>query len=74
MTWGDTRISLHKAAQTIRDFALSIIAGLKKPTDLIQILTDLTKTITKTCVRNKRKRPGTVELLNDPGLLDFQLT
>ena len=74
MTWGDTRISLHKAAQSIRDFALSIIAGLKTPTDLIEILTDLSQIIIKTCVRNKRKRPGTVELLNDPGLLDFQLT
>ena len=74
MTWGDPRISLHKAAQTIRDFALRIIAGLKTPTDMIQILTDLSKTIIKTCRRNKRKRPGTFELLNEPGRLDFQLT
>jgi len=74
MAWGDAHISLHKAAQTIRDFALSIIASLKTATEFLQVLTDITKVIIKTCTRNKRKRPGTFELLNDPGLLDFQLT
>lgn len=73
-TWADPRISLHKAGEAIRTFALRIIAGLKAPADLIPILTDLRQVIIKTCQRNKRKKVGTFELLNNPELSDLCLT
>jgi len=73
-TWGDPCLSLHKAGKTIRDFALRIIAGLKAPAGFVSVLTDLRQIIRKTCRRNKRKKAGTFELLNNPSLLDFSLT
>lgn len=73
-TWADPRISLHKAGNTIREFALSIAASLLRLNELSQILTTLRQTIVKTCRRNKRRKIGTFEMLNAPELLDFCLT
>lgn len=73
-TWADPRISLHKTAEVIRSFALRIVAGLKRPLDFIEVLTDIRKVVLKTCIRNKRTKPGTFELLNCPELLEFCLT
>jgi hypothetical protein len=41
---------------------------------LEQLLAELTAVVTKACRRNPRRKPGTFELLNDPGRLDFYLT
>lgn len=73
-TWSDPRMSWHKACEAIRDFVIRIVASLKKPDHFIEVMTDLRQTILKTCRRNKRKKIGTVELLNNPELLDFCLT
>jgi len=72
--WGDPSKSLSKASQAIRDFAGRLAASLKKGLDLKQVITDLCEVLQKTCQRNKRSKPGTFEMLNDIGLLDFCLT
>jgi len=73
LTWGDIRISLNKAGQAIRNCADRIAASIQNAGDLIQVLTTLTKSILKTAKRNKRTKPGTFELLDNPELLDFCL-
>lgn len=72
--WGDPSKSLSKASQAIRDFAGRLAASLKKGLDLEQVIVDLCEVLKKTCQRNKRSKPGTFEMLNDSGLLDFCLT
>ena len=72
--WGDPCKSLDKAAKVIRDIANQIATNLWRLDALIHTLTVLNAAIAKTCNRNKRKKPGTFELLNDPRLLDFALT
>lgn len=72
-TWGDPRLSLDKAGATIRKHVASIVDGLRKFSELIESMQRLARTISKTCQRNKRTKPGTFELLNNPQLLDFCL-
>jgi hypothetical protein len=73
-TWADPRISLHLASKAIRDFTVLLTASLRSPADFAATLTRLRQIILKTCRRNKRKKTGTFELLNNPELLDFRLT
>lgn len=72
--WGDPSKSLSKASQAIRDFAGRLAASLRKGLDLEEVISDLCEVLQKTCQRNKRSKPGTFEMLNDSGLLDFCLT
>jgi Transposase DDE domain len=72
--WGDPSKSLSKASQAIRAFAGRLATSLKKGLDLEQVIVDLCEVLKKTCQRNKRSKPGTFEMLNDSGLLDFCLT
>lgn len=72
--WGDPNKSWSKVCDAIRKFVGRITAALDRPTELKRVLTDLTRTIARTCRRNKRKKPGTLELLNNVQLLDFRLT
>lgn len=72
--WGDPSKSLNKASQAIRDFAGRLAASLKNGSGLEQVLADLCDVLMNTCQRNKRSKPGTFEMLNDSGLLDFCLT
>jgi hypothetical protein len=72
--WGDPSKSLSKASQAIRAFAGRFAASLKKGSGLEQVIADLCEVLKKTCQRNKRSKPGTFEMLNDSGLLDFCLT
>ena len=72
--WGDCNKSLNKLCEAIREFVGRIAAGLERRAELRRTLLDLTCVLSKTCRRNKRKKPGTFELLNDPALLDFSLT
>lgn len=74
LTWGDERISLDKAARAIRHAMNRISTALTAGIDLNSILESLQTLIRKTCLRNKRRKPGTFELLNSPELLDFCLT
>jgi hypothetical protein len=71
---GDPRKSLGKVCQAIRSFVGRLTASLDFPPELARVLADLHAVVAKTCQRNKRKKPGTFELLNDLSLLDFRLT
>jgi hypothetical protein len=72
--WGNPTKSLSKVYEAVRDFAGRLAAALIHATDLERVLDDVRKTLTKTCRRDPRSKPGTFELLNDPDLLDFSLT
>lgn len=72
--WGDPTKSLWKVCEAIRPFVGRIAAGLLRIDELTRALEDLRQAIAKTCQRNKRTKPGTFEMLNDIGLLDFSLT
>ena len=72
--WGDPTKSLSKVCLAIRDFAGRLAASLANGSGLEQVIVDLCQALAKTCRRNKRSKPGTFELLNNPGLLDFCLT
>jgi hypothetical protein len=69
--WGDPTKSLSKACQAIRDFAGRLAASFLNGSGLERVISDLCKVLKKTCKRNKRSKPGTFEMLNDIGLLDF---
>jgi hypothetical protein len=72
--WGDPAKSWSKVCEAVRRFVGRIVAALDQREELERVLTDLRRVIEKTCRRNKRKKPGTFELLNDIRLLDFRLT
>lgn len=71
---GDGSQSLDKAAKAVRGYVGRLAASLTSLVDLVAVLADLTRTIAKTCQRNKRSKPGTFELLNNAEQLDFRLT
>jgi hypothetical protein len=71
--WGDPKKSLSKAYEAVRGFAGRLAAALSNAAELERVLNDVGKTIAKTCRRDPRSKPGTFELLNNPGLLDFGL-
>ena len=66
--WGDGRCSLHKASEAIRDHATHLAAALGSGERLIQEIALLGSILEKTARRDKRKQPGTFELLNAPEL------
>ena len=70
--WGDPTKSLSKACEAVRRFADRLAAALRCPAGLTQILSDLCQILEKTCRRNQRSKPGTWELLNDVGRLEFR--
>jgi hypothetical protein len=72
--WGDPARSWGKVAEAIRPFVGRLLAGLDRGPDLERVLEDLTRVVRKTCRRNTRTKPGTMELLNDVARLDFGLT
>jgi len=72
--WGDRHKSLNKLCEAIRQFVGRIAAGLQRRAELRRALRDLARVLSTTCRRNKRKKPGTFELLNDPTLLSCRLT
>jgi hypothetical protein len=72
--WGNPAKSWSKVCEAIRVFVGRIAAGLPKTRELRHVLTDMCKALAKTCQRNKRKKPGTFELLNDIRRLEFKLT
>jgi hypothetical protein len=71
---GDPRQSLHKAYEAVRTFAARLAWAMHRPTELEGVLADIRATLATSCRRDKRSRPGTFELLNNPELLDFELT
>lgn len=74
ISWGDPTQSWGKVCEAIRSFVGRLIGALDELLQLEKVLTDLCKVAAKTCRRNKRSNPGTIELLNDITLLKFGLT
>jgi hypothetical protein len=72
--WGDPSRSWGKVGEAIRSFVGRIVKALGQLIELEQVLDELLRVVAKTCRRNKRAKPGTIELLNDVTLLDFGLT
>jgi hypothetical protein len=72
--WGDPTRSWGKVAEAVRWFVGRLLAALGHPTVLQEAIADLSRVVATTCRRNRRAKPGTAELLNDVGLLDFGLT
>jgi hypothetical protein len=72
--WGSIQHSLWKAGRAIRRHALLLIAALDDRGQLEAAIETLCRVIRLAAQQNKRKRPSTFELLNDPSLLDYSLT
>lgn len=71
--WSATTRSWVKVSEAIRSFVGRLVTALDHLGALEQVLQDLCAVVAKTCRRNQRAKPGTVELLNDVSLLDFDL-
>jgi len=72
--WGDPTKSLNKVCRVIQTFVGRLAAALKSLAslaDLDCVLGELRTIVNKTCRRNKRSNPGTFELLNDIGRLEY---
>jgi hypothetical protein len=69
--WGDLRSSLYQSSVTIREYTNDLIRVLDHREGLIQELRRIAQVIQKVARRDKRKLPGTFELLNDPSLLGY---
>jgi DDE family transposase len=72
--WGDPRRSLAKACEAIRRHAPILAAVVGEPTRLEVAIEGLGVILRATASQNKRKKPSTFELLNDPRLLEYSLT
>ena len=72
--WGDIRHSLAKASQAIRRHALLLAAALGSSAELEEAIKTLCRAVRVTARQNKRRRPSTFELLNNPSLLEYGLT
>jgi hypothetical protein len=72
--WGDPKRSLSKVCEAVRKFAGRVAAALDCITSLEEVIAEFCRTVAKTCKRDKRRKAGTFELLNDVSLLDFSLT
>jgi hypothetical protein len=69
--WGDCRYSFVKVWEAIREHATHLASACRDEQRLaaeIALIGDILKTTAK---RNKRKQPGTFELLNDPTLSGY---
>ncbi len=73
-SWGDPSRSWGKVCEAIRAFVTRLVKALNQLNELEDVLDELRRVVEKTCRRNKRAKPGTVELLNDLSRLDFGLT
>jgi hypothetical protein len=72
--WADPSRSWGKAGEAVRTFVGRLLAALDRTAELHRVIADLGAVVAATCRRDPRKRPGTVELLNDVTRLDFGLT
>jgi hypothetical protein len=70
--WGDATRSWVKVSEAIRNFVSRLLPALDHPRALGQVLADLSAVVEKTCRRNQRSKPGTVELLNDVSRLEYR--
>jgi hypothetical protein len=70
--WGDCRCSYHKAWKVIRDQASHLARSLGSLEALTREIDPIREMLTKIARRDKRKQPGTFDLLNDPSLLGYE--
>ena len=71
-TWSETRRSLCKAAQVIREWIPALTAALKDEDRLVETLTSMTAAINAVARQKlRRKDPSLFQLLFDPELLDW---
>jgi hypothetical protein len=70
--WGDRRCSLHKAWEAIKDHATHLASAAGGVERLIEEIEGLGRILAKTARRDKRKQPGTFELLLSPLLLGYE--
>lgn len=69
--WGNPRCSLAKACEAIRRNALMLAAAVSEPEKLAVAIEELGVILRATVRQNKRKKPSTFELLNNPELLEY---
>jgi hypothetical protein len=67
--WDDPRLSLMKAGQLIRRHAVLIATAIKCTDQLTSAIEVLKLAVRSTAFQNKRKRPSTFQLLNNPDLI-----
>ena len=68
-------IGFAKVAKMIQTIASELASSLIDPNRLIGVLEKLQRQALRGCRRTKRrKKPGTIELLNNPDLLEYCLT
>jgi hypothetical protein len=72
--WGRPEISLKKVWDLICSMARSIAIALNDPHALTLVLETLLKMTQSTTRQNKRKKPSTFDLLNDPEKNPYSLT
>jgi hypothetical protein len=72
--WGNPTKSLAKVCEAVREFVRELASGLDRRGQRERVLAEMAAVVAKTCRRDKRSKPGTIELLNDVSLLDFRLT
>jgi hypothetical protein len=70
--WGDCRCSHHKAWQVIRDQATHLARAVGCEEAMAREIEEVRRLLSKIARRDKRKQPGTFELLNDPSLLGYE--
>lgn len=70
--WGDRRCSHHKAWEVIRDQATHLAKALGCLENLVGAIDEVRRVLGKAAQRDKRKQPGTFELLADPSLLGYE--
>lgn len=70
--WGERRCSLYQASATIREFTNDLVRVLDNLEALAQEIVRIQAVLQKVARRDKRKQPGTFELLNDPSLLGYE--
>jgi hypothetical protein len=66
--WGNCRCSLTKAWEAIREHATHLAAACRDEARLAEEIALIGSILETTARRDKRKQPGTFELLNDPTL------
>jgi hypothetical protein len=70
--WGDLRCSLYKAGVTIRESTNDLTGTMDDLEGLARQIERIGQVLGKVSRRDKRKQPGTFELLNNPSLLGYE--
>jgi hypothetical protein len=72
--WGRPEISLKKVWDLLTRLAWSLATAWSDPSKLRTFLEDAQRIAQSTVRQNKRKKPSTFEMLNDPARLPYALT